>query len=89
MNRSHALTSVRTVLADELGLPAEEITPAANLREDLGMDSLDLVELVTSLEEQVGQRVPREQLEGVHTIDDVVDLVLILAELDAPGQRAA
>jgi len=89
MDRSHALTSVRTVLADELGLPAEEITPTANLREDLGMDSLDLVELVTSLEEQVGQRVPREQLEGVHTIDDVVDLVLILAELGVPDQRAA
>ncbi len=89
MDRSHALTRVRTVLADELGLPAEEITPTANLREDLGMDSLDLVELVTSLEEQVGRQVPRERLEGVHTIDHVVDLVLVLAELDRPDQRAA
>jgi acyl carrier protein len=86
MDRGQALTNVTAVLSDELGVPVEEITVDRNLRDDLSMDSLDLIELVSGLEDQFGKPVPTARLKAVHTIGDVVDLVL---ELAAAQQAAA
>jgi acyl carrier protein len=76
MDRSEALALVATVLAVGLGVPEEDVTPEASLRDDLGMDSLDLIELVTGLEARLGKQVPEAELTGVHTVEDAVDLVL-------------
>jgi acyl carrier protein len=73
--RTAILGRVTTVLSTELGVPAGEVTPTADLRDDLGMDSIDLVELVTGLEDQLGQRVAQDKLSDLRTIDDVVTLI--------------
>jgi acyl carrier protein len=76
IDREEAMALVVTVLSVGLGVPEEDVTPDASLRDDLGMDSLDLIELVTGLEARLGEHVPEAELTGVHTVEDAVDLVL-------------
>ncbi|MEU4997058.1 acyl carrier protein [Streptomyces sp. NPDC021622] len=71
---------VITLLAEAVVMPREDVEdPRTNLREDLGLDSMDYVDLITVLERELGQRVEREQLAYVRTVGDVVDLVRALA----------
>jgi acyl carrier protein len=74
-HRSAVLDRVTSMLCHDLGVPADRVIPTADLRDDLGLDSIDLVELVTGLEEQLDDRVPQDSLADLKTIDDVVDLV--------------
>ncbi|MEM7410669.1 MAG: acyl carrier protein [Myxococcota bacterium] len=62
---------VRTILAQQLGLELAEVIPEANILDDLGADSLDVVEMVMSLEEAFDIEVPDDQIEGMRTIADV------------------
>jgi acyl carrier protein len=62
---------VRSILAEQLGLELSEIRPEANILDDLGADSLDVVELVMSLEEAFDIEVPDEEVEAMRTIADV------------------
>ncbi len=62
---------VRTILAEQLGLELSEIRPEANILDDLGADSLDVVEMVMSLEEAFDIEVPDEEVEAMRTISDV------------------
>jgi acyl carrier protein len=62
---------VRTILAEQLGLELSEIRPEANILDDLGADSLDVVEMVMSLEEAFDIEVPDEEIEAMRTISDV------------------
>lgn len=66
---------VRKVLAENLGRDLEEVTPDARLEEDLDADSLDLVEAVLALEEELGVKIPEEEMESVKTVREAVDLV--------------
>ncbi|MEV8016436.1 acyl carrier protein [Streptomyces sp. NPDC086554] len=71
---------VITLLAEAVVMPREDVEdPHTNLREDLGLDSMDYVDLITVLERELGQRVEREQLAYVRTVGDVIDLVRTLA----------
>lgn len=76
MQRDEALSVVREVAVEVLGVDADDVTESARFNEDLEADSLDLVELVMGLEERFDISVPEEQLEGVTTIGGAVDLVL-------------
>jgi acyl carrier protein len=67
---------VRTLVADQLGVDFEEITPDASILEDLGADSLDVVELVMSLEDAFDIEVPDEEVEGMRTIGDIEQYVI-------------
>ncbi|QUH02493.1 acyl carrier protein [Saccharopolyspora erythraea] len=78
MDRKEIFGRIEQVLSEQLGIPAEQITEEADLREDLGMDSLDLVELVSALEDEVGMRVEQNQLEGIETVGHVITLTLDL-----------
>ena len=60
---------------DVLSIEADKITMEAKFKEDLGSDSLDLVEFVMALEEEFGITVPEGDLEGVDTIGKAFDLV--------------
>lgn len=62
---------VRGIVAEQLGVDVAEVTPDANILDDLGADSLDVVELVMTLEEAFDIEVPDEELEGLRTIGDV------------------
>jgi acyl carrier protein len=80
-----ALQEIRGVLENELGIPAEKITLSANMRDDLEMDSLDLMEMATILEDRFGGGIDKDDIEQVRTIGDVV---VVVASLSAIGTTA-
>ena len=61
------------VIREQLNLEDVEITEKSNFKDDLGADSLDLFELVMSLEEEFGVEIPSEDLEKIATVGDVVN----------------
>lgn len=67
------LENIKNLIADQLGVDAEEITETSRFKEDLGADSLDLFELVMSLEEEYSVEIPAEDLEQIVTVMDVVN----------------
>lgn len=63
---------LREILADELELTEEEITMESDLVEDLGADSMAVVDLIMSIEDEFGVEVPDEDLEKMKTVGDAV-----------------
>jgi acyl carrier protein len=76
MERAEALSTIKDVAAEVLSVDPDQVTETARFKEDLDADSLDLVELVMGLEERFDIEVPEEDLEGVTTVGQAVDLVL-------------
>jgi len=68
-------SGLREIMAARLGLPAEQLVPEARLVEDLGLDSLDAVELAISVERKFDIEVPEEELTKLKTVADMVALV--------------
>ena len=66
---------VRKILAENLSVPQDDITMESRFQEDLDADSLDLVEAVLALEEEFGVSIPEEEMEGVKTVGEAVNLV--------------
>jgi acyl carrier protein len=62
---------VRNILAEQLGVDLSEVTPDARILDDLGADSLDVVEMVMSLEEAFDIEVPDKDVEELRTVADV------------------
>ena len=86
MTRDEILTKVREILVKSFEIDPKAITPSALLFQDLGLDSIDAIDMVVTLQEWTGRRVPEEALRQVRTVDDVVSLVEgHLAEGDAAG----
>lgn len=67
------LEKIRIMVAEQLGIDAEEVKGESSLQEDLNADSLDLFELVVSLEEEYGIEIPSGDLEKVETVNDIVE----------------
>ena len=76
MDRDKALEVIREVAIEVLSVDGDAVVETARFKEDLDADSLDLVELVMGLEERFDISVPEEDLEGVTTVGQAVDLVL-------------
>jgi acyl carrier protein len=76
MDRADALATIKEVAAEVLSVEPDQVEEGARFKEDLDADSLDLVELVMGLEERFDIEVPEEDLEGVTTVGQAVDLVL-------------
>jgi acyl carrier protein len=66
---------VKEIICEQLGVSAEEVTPQASFIEDLGADSLDLVELVMALEEEYGMEISDEDAEKIRTVQDVLEYI--------------
>ena len=66
---------VRGIIAEQLGVKPEEVTPEAKFIEDLGADSLDTVELVMALEEEFGVEIPDEEAEKLTTVGDAMKYI--------------
>ena len=66
---------VRKILAENLSVPQDDVTMESRFQEDLDADSLDLVEAVLALEEEFGVSIPEEEMEGVKTVGQAVNLV--------------
>lgn len=71
MSPGDVVDRIRTLVASQLGVDAAEVTEDASILEDLGADSLDVVELVMSLEEAFDIEVPDEDVETMRTVGDV------------------
>jgi acyl carrier protein len=76
MERDKALGVLREVAVEVLSVEPDQVTEDARFKEDLDADSLDLVEMVMGLEERFDISVPEEDLEGVTTVGQALDLVL-------------
>ena len=66
---------VKEIIVEQLGVNPEQVTPTASFIEDLGADSLDIVELVMAFEEEFGVEVPDEDAEKLQTVGDVVTYI--------------
>lgn len=66
---------VRDMLAKQLNLKPEQITPQSDVVKDLGADSLDVVELLISLEDDYGISIPEDDIVNVKTVQDIVDMM--------------
>ncbi len=66
---------VKSIIAEQLGVKAEEVTPQASFIDDLGADSLDTVELIMALEEEFGVEIPDEDAEKMTTVGDAIKYI--------------
>ena len=66
---------VKSIIADQLGVGEDEIKPESSFIEDLGADSLDIVELVMAMEEEFEVEIPDEEAENIKTVGDVISYI--------------
>ena len=66
---------VKDIIVEQLGVNPEQVTPQASFIEDLGADSLDIVELVMAFEEEFSVEVPYEDAEKLQTVGDVIKYI--------------
>lgn len=69
------LEKIKEIVVEQLGVDAEQVTPAANFVEDLGADSLDTVELIMAFEEEFEVEIPDTDAEKIKTVQDVIDYI--------------
>ncbi len=75
MNMASAFERVKGIVVDQLNVAPDEVTVEASFIEDLGADSLDVVELVMALEEEFGIEIPDEEAEKIMTVKDAVEYI--------------
>lgn len=63
---------VKSIIVEELGVPEEKVTIDANLIEDLGADSLSLVEMLMNFESEYDVTIPDDSFEGIETVGDII-----------------
>lgn len=66
---------VKAVVVEQLNVSADEVKPESKFVEDLGADSLDVVELVMALEEKFDVEIPDDQAEKIQTVQNAVDFI--------------
>ena len=66
---------LKKIIVEQLGVDEEEVQPRASFVEDLNADSLDLVELIMSLEEEFGMEISDEDAEKIQKVQDAVDFI--------------
>ncbi len=66
---------IRAILCEQLDVEESAVTMESNIAEDLGADSLDVVDLIMSIEDEFEIEVPDDQIEGIKTVGDVVNYI--------------
>lgn len=66
---------VKSIIVEQLGVDAEEVTLEASFTDDLGADSLDIVELVMAFEEEFGIEIPDEDAEKIGRVREAIDYI--------------
>ena len=70
-----AAEKVQEIIIEQLSVEADQVTPEASFTEDLGADSLDIVELVMALEEEFSIEIPDEDSEKIATVQDAINYI--------------
>ena len=76
MTRDQVIEQVNRVVAEEFEAEPEVLVAESRLREEIGLDSLDAVDLVISLELAFGFRIPEEEIKGIRTLGDIYGRIL-------------
>lgn len=66
---------VKSIIVEQLGVEADEVTSEASFTEDLGADSLDIVELVMAFEEEFGIEIPDEDAEKIGRVQEAISYI--------------
>ena len=75
MSSEEVFDKVKEIIVEQLGVAETAITPDASFIDDLGADSLDIVELIMALEEEFDTEIPDADAEKIVTVGDVVDYI--------------
>jgi acyl carrier protein len=75
MSKDEIFEKVKSIVAEQLSVEGEQVTPEANFQNDLNADSLDVVEMVMALEEAFDVEIPDEAAEEIKTVQDAVDYI--------------
>ena len=75
MAKEEIFDKLKELVVDQLGVEEDEVTMEASMQDDLGADSLDLVDMVMSVEEEFGVKVADEDLENIKTVGDIVNYI--------------
>lgn len=72
---SEVFERIREYLADQLDVDPEKIHPESDIINDFGADSLDVIDMITTLSDEFGVDIPDEEIENFHTVGDVATYV--------------
>ncbi|MFL6843751.1 MAG: acyl carrier protein [Allosphingosinicella sp.] len=72
---SETADRVKKIVVEHLGVESDKVTEEANFIDDLGADSLDIVELVMAFEEEFGVEIPDDAAEKISTVKDAIDYI--------------
>jgi acyl carrier protein len=75
MQRAEMIDTVNEFLSDEFEIEEGALVPEANLVDDLGIESLDFVDIVVTIEKEFGFKVKREEITGVRTLEDLYNYI--------------
>lgn len=76
MENNLIFEKVKRVIVEQLGVEEEKVTSESGFLDDLGADSLDVVEFILALEEEFGIEIPEEDVEKIVTVGDVVEYIM-------------
>ena len=66
---------LKEIIVEQLGVEEDAVTPEANIQEDLGADSLDIVDLIQTIEDEYDLSIPDEAVEEIKTVGDIVNYI--------------
>ncbi|MDP2859395.1 MAG: acyl carrier protein [Bacillota bacterium] len=75
VSKDNVLEKVKEIIVEQLGVNAAEVVPEASFIDDLGADSLDIVELIMALEDVFEIEIPDEDAEKITTVQDAIDYI--------------
>ncbi|AEH51140.1 acyl carrier protein [Pseudothermotoga thermarum DSM 5069] len=81
MDKETVIRRVKELVAEKLGIDVDDVVEDADLVDDLGADSLDLVDLAMAIEDEFGVTIPDENLEKIRTVGDIIENLLSQLEV--------